>query len=94
MNLKWLQNLLNQDTLECISVIQDLTFNNHLLVHENCKELIKQFNTYSWDLKKQQRGIDYPLMVNDHAVDAVRTPMRNRYGEIDIGIFDPADLWG
>ena len=33
-------------------------------------------------------------MVNDHAVDAVRTPMRNRYGEIDIGIFDPADLWG
>ena len=81
--LKMVVEPFKPDTLECISVIQDLTFNNHLLVHEDCSELIKQFYTYSWDTKKQQRGIDYPLMVNDHAVDAVRAPiMRNRYGRL------------
>ena len=42
------------DTLECIGIIQDLIFSNHLLVCEKCKELIKQFNTYSWDSKKNR----------------------------------------
>ncbi len=43
-----------------------------LLVHERCKNLIREIEQYSWDTKQSERGHDVPIKKNDHAVDALR----------------------
>lgn len=60
------------DTYKDINTIQNLFSNKRFFIHEGCKESIKQAQTYSWDLKAQQRGEDKPLKINDHACDMWR----------------------
>lgn len=42
------------------------------IVAEKCQNLIKEFYSYIWDQKAQDRGEDKPLKINDHALDALR----------------------
>jgi len=37
-----------------------------------CKETFREFSSYSWDTKAQQRGEDKPIKENDHQLDADR----------------------
>jgi len=60
------------DTYRDINIIQDLINNNRFHIHQSCKNSITQAQTYSWDLKAQQRGEDKPLKVNDHCCDMWR----------------------
>ena len=60
------------DTYRDINIIQDLINNNRFHIHTSCKNSITQAQTYSWDLKAQQRGEDKPLKVNDHCCDMWR----------------------
>ncbi|MBO8169334.1 MAG: PBSX family phage terminase large subunit [Thermoanaerobacteraceae bacterium] len=39
---------------------------------KKCPNLLKEFSSYVWDPKAQQRGEDKPLKQNDHALDALR----------------------
>ena len=41
----------------------------HLVIHNNCKNLIKEFRLYKW--AKSEKG-DRPQKANDHALDALR----------------------
>jgi len=41
----------------------------HLLVHNNCRNLIKEFRLYRWS---EGNGKDKPIKANDHALDALR----------------------
>lgn len=43
-----------------------------LKVHRSCKTLIDEFPGYSWDDKKAARGMDAPIKVDDHGLDALR----------------------
>lgn len=60
------------DTYEDILKIQNLFNNNQFFIHESCKNSITQAQTYSWDIKAQQRGEDKPLKINDHCPDMWR----------------------
>lgn len=60
------------DTYRDINTIQDLFNNDRFYLHESCKNSIKQAQTYSWDIKAQQRGEDKPLKINDHCCDMWR----------------------
>jgi PBSX family phage terminase large subunit len=60
------------DTYRDIHTIQDLINQDRLHIHESCKNSIKQAQTYSWDIKAQQRGEDKPLKVDDHCCDMWR----------------------
>jgi PBSX family phage terminase large subunit len=42
------------------------------LVHESCKNILREFESYVWDDKAAQRGEDKPLKENDHCLDAAR----------------------
>jgi len=70
------------DTYRDINTIQDLFNNDRFYLHESCKNSIKQAQTYSWDIKAQQRGEDKPLKVDDHACDmwrgGIMGPRRSR----------------
>ena len=43
-----------------------------LLVSDECKELIKEMHTYSWDPKAQLVGCDKPIKSGDHCEDSLR----------------------
>ncbi|MFN3283496.1 MAG: PBSX family phage terminase large subunit, partial [Pseudothermotoga sp.] len=43
-----------------------------LFVHRSCVNHRREFQSYSWDPKAPQKGIDQPLKENDHSADAVR----------------------
>ena len=60
------------NTYRDINTIQDLFNNNHFFINPRCKNSIKQAQTYSWDIKAQQRGEDKPLKINDHCPDMWR----------------------
>ena len=60
------------DTYRDIHTIQDLINNNRFHIHTSCQNSINQAQTYSWDIKAQQRGEDKPLKINDHCPDMWR----------------------
>jgi phage terminase large subunit len=55
--------------------MSSLFHTNQLLIHEDCKETIKQVQGYEWDLKASQRGEDKPVKKDDHLVDSMRGPI-------------------
>ena len=69
------------NTLECIQEISSLFYQNHLRIHESCKETIKQIKGYEWDMKAAQKGIDKPIKKDDHYPDALRGPIMNHLYE-------------
>lgn len=60
------------DTFEDITTIQNLFATNRFFIHESCKNSITQAQSYSWDIKAQQRGEDKPLKEDDHCCDMWR----------------------
>lgn len=60
------------DTFKDINTIQDLINREKFHIHKSCKNSIKQAQTYSWDIKAQQRGEDKPLKIDDHCCDMWR----------------------
>ena len=45
---------------------------NTFKIHESCKEVIREFGSYLWDEKAQEKGEDKPLKRDDHGPDMVR----------------------
>lgn len=66
-NPKKKDNLING-----IRQVQDLIYKGLLVVSNKCKELIKEFSVYGWDIKAANRGEDRPIKDNDHCMDAIR----------------------
>lgn len=45
-----------------------------------CKNLIQEFQSYTWDTKKSERGKDEPMKVFDHGLDALRYAVHTQWG--------------
>lgn len=60
------------NTYRDINTIQDLFSSHRFFINSHCKNSITQAQTYSWDVKAQQRGEDKPLKINDHCPDMWR----------------------
>jgi len=55
-----------------IRLVSNMLNNGTFKICRNCSNLIKEIQSYVWDPKAQQRGVDKPLKQNDHACDALR----------------------
>lgn len=62
----------DNEVLDGIRMTSTLFATKKLLIHERCEKLIAELQGYIWDEKAQQRGIEQPVKVNDHACDALR----------------------
>ena len=60
------------DVLPGIKTVGKFVHGKNLVISRNCPTLIEQMQTYSWDPKAADRGIDEPLKKDDHACDALR----------------------
>ena len=60
---------------------------NELFISRQCKNLIQELGTYSWDEKAQMKGDDKPLKKNDHACDAMRYGIYSHFnrGQVFVG---------
>jgi PBSX family phage terminase large subunit len=55
-----------------IQIMTDLMNKGVLTVCRECKNTIREIETYVWDEKKAKQGEDAPVKKGDHAVDALR----------------------
>ncbi len=69
----------NNDVLNGIRYVTDLLTNGTLKVCVSCKNTISEIGTYVWDQKAAQKGIEKPLKINDHCLDALRYCLFSHY---------------
>jgi len=67
------------DVLDGISNVSTMLHQGRLLIDDSCKNTINEFGVYAWDAKSAERGLDQPIKVNDHAMDAIRYFVRTRH---------------
>lgn len=52
-----------------------------LKICRSCKNLIQEMQSYVWDSKKSEKGLDQPIKAHDHAIDATRYVIFTHWGE-------------
>lgn len=62
----------DNDVMHGISVMATLLSEGRLLVADRCRGLLSEIPGYSWDDGATAKGLDRPLKVADHSVDAAR----------------------
>jgi PBSX family phage terminase large subunit len=60
------------DVLEGIKVTSKFIAGKNLVVHKSCRTLIDVIQSYSWNPKAADRGLDKPLKEHEHIADALR----------------------
>lgn len=60
------------DVYNGIQIMTDLMNKGTLVVCRECKNLIREIESYTWDAKKAAQGEDAPVKKGDHACDALR----------------------
>ncbi len=71
--------------LEGIQAVANMFADNVLFIVDTCINTIDELGLYSWDPKAQTNGIDKPLKINDHCLDALRYAIYTiigKYGDI------------
>jgi phage terminase large subunit len=58
--------------LDGIRTVSSLLTLGRLFVADSCKALINEFPGYAWDDKKAKEGLDVPIKIDDHSLDALR----------------------
>lgn len=72
----------DNSVLDGIRTVSSLLGAGVLKIHKSCQHLIDEMPGYSWDDAAAERGIDQPLKVDDHGVDALR-----------YGLFTTRSIW-
>lgn len=62
----------NNEVIDGIRNVATALNEGMILYNDCCIETFKEFNSYVWDEKAAERGIDKPLEKNDHHMDADR----------------------
>lgn len=62
----------NNNVRDGIQIMTSQMQRGNLTVLANCKNTLRELETYSWDPKAAERGIDQPLKRDDHSCDAIR----------------------
>lgn len=62
----------NNDVIDGIRNVASALIEGLIKYNDVCKETFREFASYSWDTKAQQRGEDKPIKENDHQMDGDR----------------------
>ena len=76
------------DVLDGIKVVSKFISQKNLVIHKKCTNLIECIQTYAWDPKSADKGIDKPIKENDHCCDAIRYAI---FSNFPTGELSPAD---
>lgn len=67
--------------LDGIRVHQKMLKSGDYAICEGCTNTIKEYFSYVWDPRAQQRGLDQPLKQDDHSKDRERYVLKTKFGE-------------
>ncbi len=67
-------NVMNADNtvIDGIRMFASLLANDRIRVHRSCKGFIEEIPGYAWDEKAAEKGVDQPVKLDDHDMDAGR----------------------
>lgn len=60
------------DVLPGIEYTRNLMYDGSLLFSDDCRDMLPEFASYSWDPKASERGEEKPIKQNDDRMDALR----------------------
>lgn len=69
------------DVLNGIRIVSLRLATGDLKISKTCKNLIQEFQSYVWDGKKAEKGLDEPVKAYDHALDALRYVLVTKWGD-------------
>lgn len=75
----------NNDVENGIQIMTSEMAKGNLYVMEDCKNTIREIESYVWDSKKSEKGSDEPFKKNDHCPDALRYVCASH----KVNIYDP-----
>ncbi len=75
----------NNEVLDGITMMTSEMKRGTITICEECKNTIREIETYVWDQKAAIKGWDEPLKKDDHAVDALRYAIATHH----VAIYDP-----
>jgi len=64
--------LAKNSVMEGIQFVAKCFTENKLFINEKCENTKRELESYVWDEKASNRGIEQPVKFNDHCVDTVR----------------------
>jgi PBSX family phage terminase large subunit len=76
----------NNNVLDGIQHVANLIYDDALFILDTCKVVIEELQTYSWNPKAQEKGIDEPIKDHDHALDALRYALFTLTGKGKTGV--------
>ena len=71
----------NNDVANGIRVLAMRLVTGDLKIRSTCRNLIHEMQSYCWDSKKSQRGLDEPIKAWDHGIDSLRYQILTHWGE-------------
>jgi PBSX family phage terminase large subunit len=74
----------DNEVLEGIRKVSTLLGNKRLRVHRRCVNLIREMQSYAWDEKRSEKGVEQPIKSHDHACFAAGTLIQTANGEMPI----------
>lgn len=75
----------NNDVLEGINIMTSEMKKGNLFILDECKNTIREIESYVWDNKAAKRGWDEPLKKDDHSTDALRYVLASH----KVSVYDP-----
>lgn len=74
----------SNDVIPGIKTVHNLFGNKELVVSNKCKNLIEEIQSYSWDERAADRGVDAVKKLNDHMCFIAGTKIVTSTGEVNI----------
>ena len=69
------------EVLEGIRKVSALMGQKRIRIHTRCVNLIRELASYAWDDKAAARGVEQPIKMNDHGVDAIRYGIATKWSD-------------
>jgi len=62
----------NNDVVNGIHIMTSEMLDGNIFICSECKNTIREIESYVWDTKKSEKGSDEPIKKDDHSCDALR----------------------
>ena len=82
----------NNDVINGIRFVGMRLNETSFKICRKCTNLIQEFQSYVWDTKAAEHGVEKPKKENDHALDATRYALYTHFFGQDGGASSPQDL--
>lgn len=75
----------NNEVFDGIQIMSSMLRNGQVVICSECKNTIREIESYVWDSKKAAQGYDEPMKKDDHLIDPIRYCLATH----KVSVYDP-----